>query len=141
MIPGAHHPEGSNVVTSTPVVIALTTAAFLATVLLAWLVLSLRRGTSPEDGEADELTPSEATHAGAPEQTAAASLRSIRGIGPATEARLREHGIESVDDLANLDFEAFEELRRAIGRRPEQMSWIAEARRLSPTGKTEPEIT
>ena len=152
MIPGAHNSEGSNVLTSTPVVIALTTAAFVVTVLLAWLVLTLRRPrgvAEPDPGyetrKAAERGPAPAAAAPAPTPTptptpTTASLRSIRGIGPATEARLSEHGIRSVDDLANLDFEAFEELRSAIGRRPEQMSWIAEARRFTGHGVTEPEI-
>ena len=132
--------------TSTPVVIALTTAAFVVTVLLAWLVLTLRRPRGVAEPDPGDETPRAAERGPAPTPAAPvptptnANLRSIRGIGPATEARLNEHGIQSVDDLANLDFEAFEELRTAIGRRPEQMSWIAEARRLTGHGMTEPEI-
>lgn len=121
---------------STPVVIALTVGAVAAILLLAWLVWGLRRavsGTSRRPGVAVEDV---ATRGGATR----APLQSIRGIGPATEERLREQGIQSVEDLANLDFEAFEELRTAIGRRPEQVSWIADARRLSGTNQQTPEI-
>jgi predicted flap endonuclease-1-like 5' DNA nuclease len=121
---------------STPVVIALTVGAVAAILLLAWLIWRLRRAIAGVSHGPDRAVEDDALRA-AP---SGARLQSIRGIGPATEERLRGQGIQSVEDLANLDFEAFEQLRTAIGRRPEQVSWLSEARRLSGTEQPPPEI-
>ena len=121
---------------STPVVIALTVGAVAAILLLAWLIWGLRRVVTGVSHRPDREGEDDALRA----VPSGVSLQSIRGIGPATEERLRREGIQSVEDLANLDFEAFEQLRTAIGRRPEQVSWLSEARRLSGTEQRPPEI-
>jgi len=71
--------------------------------------------TSPDDtATTDTAEPSEATEttaeeAPADDETAAADLEDIDGIGPAYAQRLRDAGVTSVADLADADAEALAE--------------------------------
>ena len=63
-------------------------------------------------------------------------LKRIRGIGPTGERRLHELGICTFQALADLDEEAFEHVRRVLGRRSHQESWIQQALGLIETDET-----
>ena len=57
-------------------------------------------------------------------------LKRIRGLGPTSERRLHELGVRSFQELIDLEPEAFERVRRLLGKRNEQGSWVDQARAL-----------
>ena len=60
-------------------------------------------------------------------------LKRIRGLGPTSERRLHELGVRSFQELIDLEPEAFERVRRLLGKRTEQESWVDQARALLPS--------